>query len=310
MKKNNVEIMNTAVEAAMEFKGSRVKKVCWQLFYDREGAFKQLKIFDHFDDENLSAEVLAKEILEGYRQDVCGTKIPLNFGSAEPLLTDMGVELGIKSPIVRDVLLDRCHEIIYGQRPLNDGLITKVIKLFKTPEDADNHESRVVGGLKQIRFTNSEANWLYKTTNLYPFGILLERLLMERTKIDELEQQHEAEQKVEETDKVEQHHEAEQKAEETARVEPKQKPKQVSSFVSGVNEYKEQIKQLYELMGEEDTLGSITEKLEKYKKELQRIEEILSIVELFRSVGLNPEELIERKEAVVNLFAALDQFAA
>ena len=101
----------------------------------------------------------------------------LKFAEAEPIRDTLNVDLCIKNPVVRDIVIERCYAALEEERE-----IEKIIKLLKTEDDGSELSSRrFYGGLKAIGFNNDEANYLKETCALYPMSLLLTRLVTNNT---------------------------------------------------------------------------------------------------------------------------------
>jgi len=138
-----------------------LKHILWQLCYNPfETAFKMG--FGECNEEDLKKFILSKAKEEGRL---------LDFACEAPVLETYGVDMGIKNPIVRDYIIEKCHAVA-----LKDD-VNKILRLLKTEERGDVESSRKIhGGLREMDLLREEASYIQETCNVYPIYLLLQRI--------------------------------------------------------------------------------------------------------------------------------------
>lgn len=255
------------------FSVAKVKDILWQLYYSPEDAFKRLKVTE----EDVASEMLVEALIKKHPN--------LLFGKEQTFLSTEGVDLGIKSPVVRDVILERCHKAIEEE----DHCIEKAVKLLRTEDNGEEASyKRLIGGLKEIGFKNKEANYLAGACNLYPVALLLDRL--NQQSVVEAEDTAVA---VETEDEVQ------------------EVPVPVSSdFITNIVSNKESVDKLLSLISEEDkNLADIEHKYESLKAEFDRLNKLLAVANELEQAGISFDELLARKDKVESLFEAINCLA-
>jgi len=267
--KKNFEF-NVAVDT---FSTDKVKDILWQLYYLPEVAFKRLKI----ETTEADPQQVAQCLIKAYK----AKKPMFLFGQAEPALSTEGIDIGIKFPVVRDIVLEHC----YKASETRTCPLEKLVKLLKTQDTGDETSmKRIVGGLKAMGFDNDEANYLYKSCNLYPVSLLLEKLDQAATLKNVVPVVAEEVQKTQ---------------------------VQVNSnFITGIVSNKETVGMLLCLVTEEDkSMADIKRKYEGIRAEFDRLNKLLAVANELEQAGISFDELLARKDKVESLFDAINCLA-
>lgn len=254
-----------------EFSVDKAKDILWQLYYSPEDAFKRLKVTEEMEPEMIAEALLKK-------------RPNMLFGKEQAFLSTEGVDLGIKAPVVRDVILERCHKAVEEE----DHCIEKAVKLLRTEDNGEEASyKRLIGGLKEIGFKNKEANYLAGACNLYPVSLLLDRLNQQVKNAVEVAVETVVEDEAHETQEV---------------------PVPVSSdFITSIVSNKETVDMLFSMITEEDkSMADIKCKFESTRAELNRISKLLAVVNELEQAGISFDELMERKDKVESLFDAIN----
>lgn len=161
---------NTKVNVNVEVTDRDVKDIrnlLWKLCYKPEETLCELEL-----DTNIAANDVIDYILQQCEEE----RINLFFAGKIPCVDTLGVEIGIKNAVVRDILLEHASNAVENYLELAGRASTLLTKNY--PEYQE--EAKKIGGLKAIRFTDEEANYLYKTCNLHPVGLFLKRLIAKK----------------------------------------------------------------------------------------------------------------------------------
>lgn len=280
MKKTILEQVTVVIKT---LEPDKIKQILWQLYYLPEEAYKQLDI------EGI-AEFSRNDLVE-HILGVCeASNISLYFGKAQPFVSTEGVDLGIKFPVVRDAILERCHAAVFDE----EHCIEKAIKLLKTDSELELADRRLFGGLKEIGFSNKEASYLKDSCNLYPVSLILERLL-DKAKIQE--QTEIVEEVIFDENKPVLEEETVEKNEA-----PEDKLKGLLKFIAN----EEKVKNFYLCMNnrKENSKANVEATIAFYKKELEKLEKALEILSELEEQGITFDELIN-KEAELKAFLKL-----
>ena len=151
------------IKRIMELKDDSLREILWRLCYDKENTLQFLQA------ENVVTDEIIKELLI----ECAKNERNIKFAAEKPVLDTLGVDLGIKNPVVRDVIILRCYKAVFNEQ----HHIKKAINLIKTEDDGTTYSSRrMFGGLLEIGFSSNEVSYIKETCNLYPISLLLERL--------------------------------------------------------------------------------------------------------------------------------------
>ena len=145
-----------------KYSSNTLINILWQLCYMPDEELNVLRVND----------ISSKELID-YIIDECSksSKLPF-FGNDTSCVDTHGIDLGIKNNIVRDIVIKRCFDAVFSEQ----HIIKKAIKLLKTEDDGSELNSRrLCGGLKEIGFSNKEANYIKDTCNCYAIALLLEK---------------------------------------------------------------------------------------------------------------------------------------
>ena len=97
------------------------------------------------------------------------------FAGKTPCVDTLGIDLCIKDEVLRDILIEKCSELITSK----NRYIEKAIVLLGwdlSDKDEQRAEKNIIGGLKILGFSDMEANYIFKTCSLYPVSLFLKRL--------------------------------------------------------------------------------------------------------------------------------------
>lgn len=151
------------MEKLLKLNDCELRSFLWQLFYNKENTLKLHELGD----------VSADEVIEFILKETEKNSRDLKIGKNESVLDTLGIDIGIKNPIVRDIVISRCYEAVFQE----SHNILKAAKLLKTSDDGTSFTSKkIFGGLLEIGFSTKEAAYIRQTCNTYPIGLLLERL--------------------------------------------------------------------------------------------------------------------------------------
>lgn len=275
---------NLNAEKIKTLKTWEVKNLLWKLCYNTEEALKELEL----EEENLST--VKEKIFQIYNEN--GTK--LLFGQEMPCVDTLGVDLGIKDPIIRDTIIERC----YRQVEVGNPFVEKAAGLLKIENDGtEQSQRRLIGGLKAIKFTNEEANYLFKTCELYPISIFLSRLINKKNA--EIKEAN-----VESFDTIKHL----QKREELQEIQNAESIKNttMANKKTILVENKTDIEMLFSLLKDEKNLDDVKSGFNKARAELDRYQKISDLIFVFNEKGIEFEELLSKKENLLSLYRAMD----
>lgn len=269
------EIKNVNVA---EFSLDKVKSILWQLYCSPEDAYKRLRLEEKVG--TVETQVIVDAVVKAYNK-------PLLFGQKEPFVATYGIDLGIKSNVVRDIVLERCHKAVNEE----NHCIEKAIKLLKTEDNGEDVAyRRLIGGLKEIGFTNREANYLVDSCALYPVALLLEKLV-EAIPEGKKPAVKVASKKV--TDISE--HSSEQPINNDL----------ISSLMSNVDD----VNAFYAYAGDYKTAEEVFGKYAKLKEELESLEPLVALSKKLEQAGLSFETLVNNKDKIEDVVTALQALA-
>lgn len=156
--KGNVIIM----EKVEMLKEAEFKDVLWRLCYMPEETLKELEL------EGSDAKEVKQAVLQKAKENP-----KFFFAGDTPCVDTLGIDLGVKNAILRDVLIEKCSELVSSR----NRYIEKAIALLRKQDNGTDYAKRnIIGGLKILGFSNEEANYIFDTCNLYPVSLFLERL--------------------------------------------------------------------------------------------------------------------------------------
>lgn len=270
----NVEIGNLGI--------GEIKKLLWRLCYDSEVTLEELDL----EKDVVTISDVKTSILQQAREKF---GIKFLFAGKEPYADTFGIDLGIKDPVVRDTLLYKCYKFVENA---TDDEISIVVGLLKTDVESEKAERRLVGGLKAIGFGNKAAKYLYETCCLYPVSLLLTKMMEKEAAA--VEEKYNQEVVICASNTTEQPTVAEVKKETT-----------VSTAVYVYN--KAAIEELFAFgLASETTKEEVEKALENAKKELERLEKIMSLVVELEGNGLTLEDVLAKREKLTNFFRAME----
>lgn len=262
------EIKNVNVA---EFSLEKVKSILWQLYSSPEDAYKRLRIEEKVG--TIDTQVIVDAIFAAYNK-------PLLFGQEEPFVANYGIDLGIKSNVVRDVVLERCHKAVNDEQ----HCIEKAIKLLKTEDDGEETSyRRLIGGLKEIGFNNREANYLVDSCQLYPVALLLEKLL-------EAVPKESCNQKVTVI---------------SSHAKVAEQPVMNQTFISKLVDNASNLNAFYSYVDGYKTEEEVMEKYVSLKKQIEELEPLVALTKNLSQVGLGFETLVSNKEKINDVLTAL-----
>lgn len=262
------EIKNVNVA---EFSLEKVKSILWQLYSSPEDAYKRLRIEEKVG--TIDTQVIVDAIFAAYNK-------PLLFGQEEPFVANYGIDLGIKSNVVRDVVLERCHKAVNDEQ----HCIEKAIKLLKTEDDGEETSyRRLIGGLKEIGFNNREANYLVDSCQLYPVALLLEKLL-------EAVPKESCNQKVTVI---------------SSHAKVAEQPVMNQTFISKLVDNASNLNAFYSYVDGYKTEEEVMEKYVSLKKQIEELEPLVALTKNLSQVGLGFETLVSNKEKITDVLIAL-----
>lgn len=266
------EIKNVNVA---EFSLEKVKSILWQLYSSPEDVYKRLRIEEKVG--TIDTQVIVDAIFAAYNK-------PLLFGQEEPFVANYGIDLGIKSNVVRDVVLERCHKAVNDEQ----HCIEKAIKLLKTEDDGEETSyRRLIGGLKEIGFNNREANYLVDSCHLYPVALLLEKLLEVIPKEKKV---------VPKTRKVTVISDHTTVAEQ---------PVMNQTFISKLVDNASSVNAFYSYVDRYQSEKEVMEKYVSLKNQLEELEPLVALSKNLAQVGLGFETLVSNKEKINDVLTAL-----
>lgn len=257
-----------------KYNENEIKKILWRLCYEPENILKEIELED--TDPKEAREAILSKCKEA--------EITLNFGDENPALDTLGIDLGIKNTVVRDVLLQKVYEAIDS----NFYNIPKAVTLLTTDYLESIKESKVIGGLKILGFLNVEANYLYNSCNLYPVGLLLKKIMDKSNE------------KISTTVPA-----RSQVVRRVVEVEEKKVKKSSTNRAAVLVSNKETIEDVFSLLKDEKDLAQIRADLEAAKKEVERLQKLESLISILSSNGISLEEIIDKKQKLLELFSAM-----
>jgi hypothetical protein len=258
-----------------------IKKMLFQLFYDKDAALEELGL-ECEDPRNV-----VNAIIEESKK----TQKNLLFGEEVPFLDTKGIDLGIKEPVVRDFVLERCYKAVFDEEVLH--CIPKSAKLLKTPDDgSEENQRKLYGGLKELGFSNKEANYLKETINLHPVGLLLDKL--EEAKLTDS------------SDEQSTVVAAEQEKISDDVISVKENPENVSNYISNKDEISD-ILEMSKSYGIE-TVDALQEKIGDLTKSLDDLKQLQEKIGKLKKSGIDFDELIKKENVILELFEIMKKF--
>lgn len=286
MSEKNFNIQNYSVET--------LKNILWQLCYEPDDVLKRLKISD------MSAGELTSFIFEECRKN---SKVLL-FGEEKPFSDTKGIDLGVKNNIVRDAIIQRCYRAIFDEQ----HNIGKAIKLIKTEDDASEIVSRkIFGGLREIGFSNKEANYIKETCNPYPIALLLERLnedLMNYLENGDICEYNPITNKVVSTPDIDENMQYESHCLNNVNDENQE----VTVFK--ILENKDDISQFLKIPENQrfTNIESMHNQVARYKSQIEILERMITCAEKLEKAGINLNYLNENKDIISELILVSNRF--
>lgn len=246
-----------------------LKEYLWKLTYD------PISVMQSFSNDISMEKFIGMVVAETRNENR-----NLHFAEAEPVFDTLGVDLGIKNPIVRDVLIERCYKAVFEE----EREVEKIIKLLKTEDDGSELSSRrFYGGLKAMGFGNDEANYIKETCSLYPVSLLLMRLVTNSSIQDISNVQSSTDEKISTTFKV---------------------PDNTKVTTLAVIENEENIIQVLDCVSKYDitNLEQVTSKIEELKVQIDFLQNISNVIQSLSNEGITLEYVISKREAIEKLF--------
>ena len=253
-----------------KYNKEEIKSILWRLCYDSNKVLEEMELKD----------TESKKVIEFVLKKCGEEEVALCFGDENPYFDTQSIDLGIKNPIVRDVLLEKSYSAVE-----TSPYIKKAITLFTTDYLESLKESKVIGGLKILGFSNQEANYLYNSCNLYPIGLLLKKLVEKQEK--------EPKKVIEKTFK------------EQVKPVVVEKKKSSTTKVTTLVANKELIEEIFKLLKDEKTSLEVSNALEVAHAEVKRLQELQKLLNELSLNGISFEEIIEKKQKLYELYSAM-----